>query len=100
MANLLVDERDQKFILHEMLNVEQLCQTSLYGHMSKDVIDSSLDAALKLALRESYPIMSEADREGCTVEEGSARVPRCYHRLKKHYDEGKWPAAHRAVTEL
>ncbi len=94
MANLLVDERDQKFVLNEMLNVEQLCQTSLYDHLAKDVIDSSLDAALKLALKESYPIMSEADSEGCRLENGNVRVPPCYHRLKEHYDAGKWPAAH------
>ena len=94
MRNLLVDERDQRFVLHEMLKVEELCETTLYGHLSKDVIDASLDAALKLAVKESYPIMAEADREGCRLENGNVKVPRCYHRLKEHYDQGKWPSAH------
>jgi alkylation response protein AidB-like acyl-CoA dehydrogenase len=94
MPNLLVDERDQKFVLHEMLKVEELAQTSLYSHVSKDVIDASLDAALKLALKESYPTMAQADREGCRLENGDVKVPQCYHRLKELYDRGKWPAAH------
>jgi len=88
MTNLLVDARDQKFVLHEMLKVEQLFETPLYGHLSPEVIDSSLDAALALAVNESYPIMVEADREGCRLEDGSVRVPRCFHRLKRHYDQG------------
>lgn len=94
MANLLVDQRDQKFVLHDMLGIEELCSTSLFGHLSKDVIDASLEAALKLAEKESYPIMTEADREGCRLENGEVRVPGCYHRLKAHFDEGKWPSAH------
>ncbi len=94
MGNLLVDERDQKFVLHEMLGIGDLTKTSLYGHLTKEDIDAALDAALKLALKESYPIMAEADREGCHLENGSARVPRCYHRLKSHYDQGGWPSAH------
>lgn len=94
MHNLLVDGRDQKFILHEMLHIEELCGTSLYGHLSKEVIDASLEAALKLAEQESYPIMAEADREGCRLENGNALVPRCFHRLKEHYDKGQWATAY------
>lgn len=94
MKNLLVDERDQKFVLHEMLNIGELCETSLYGHLSKETIDAALDAALKLAVKESYPIMAEADREGCRLEKGSALVPKCFHRLKEYYDQGKWPGGY------
>ena len=94
MNNLLVDQRDQRFVLHEMLNVGELCETSLYGHLTKDVIDVSLEAASKLAVKESYPIMGEADREGCRLENGTVYVPRCYHKLKAHFDQGKWASAH------
>ena len=94
MKNLLVDKRDQKFVLHEMLNIGQLSRTPLYGHISREVIDSSLDAALELAVKESYPTMAEADREGCRVEDGKVRSPRCYHRLKGLYDRGGWSPAY------
>jgi alkylation response protein AidB-like acyl-CoA dehydrogenase len=87
MQNLLIDERDQRFVLHEMLNIAQLAKTSLFGHLTKESIDRSLRAALELAVKESYPVMAQADQEGCHLENGEVRVPRCYHRLKKHYDQ-------------
>lgn len=94
MHNLLIDARDQKFILHEMLNISQLTQTATYAHLSRETIDASLKAALELAVKESYPIMAEADREGCRLESGEVRVPRCYHRLKKHYDQAELSTAY------
>jgi alkylation response protein AidB-like acyl-CoA dehydrogenase len=86
MYNLLIDPRDQKFVLNEMLNIRQLCETACFDHLTPATIDASLDAALELAVKESYPIMAEADQEGCRLENGEVRSPRCYHRLKEHYD--------------
>ncbi len=86
MSNLLVDPRDQKFVLHEMLNIRQLCETEAFGHLTAETMDASLQAALEMAMKESYPVMAEADREGCRLENGEVRSPRCYHRLKEHYD--------------
>jgi alkylation response protein AidB-like acyl-CoA dehydrogenase len=88
MANLLVDRRDQNFVLNEMLNIGALFQTSHYGHLSDEVVNASLTAALQLAEQVSYPTMAAADREGCRLENGDVKVPHCYHHLKKHYDEG------------
>ncbi len=91
MKNLLVDERDQKFVLHEQLRVEELGKTNLYGHITREVIDLSLGAAVDLAVRESYPTMAAADREGCRLEDGCVSVPRGFKRLKEQYDKGGWP---------
>ncbi len=86
MSNLLIDPRDQKFVLHEMLQIRNLCETAAFGHLTAEAMDASLQAALELAMKESYPVMVEADREGCRLENGEVRSPRCYHRLKEHYD--------------
>lgn len=86
MYNLLIDPRDQTFVLHEMLDIRQLCETDCFGHLTAETMDASLQAALDLAVKESYPIMAEADREGCRLENGDVRSPRCFHRLKEHYD--------------
>ncbi len=91
MRNLLVNERDQKFVLHEQLCVEELSKTRRYGHMSREIIDLSLGAAIDLAVKESYPIMAKADREGCRLENGSVFVPRSFKRLKDEYEKGGWP---------
>jgi alkylation response protein AidB-like acyl-CoA dehydrogenase len=94
MPNLLIDGRDQKFVLNEMLNIGQLCETACYDHLTSKMIDASLQAALELAEKESYPIMVDADREGCRLEDGEVRVPSCYHRLKKHYDQAELASAY------
>ena len=60
MYNLLIDPRDQMFVLHEMLNIRQLCETDAFGHLNAETIDASLKAALELAVKESYPVMAEA----------------------------------------
>jgi alkylation response protein AidB-like acyl-CoA dehydrogenase len=94
MYNLLIEPRDQKFVLHEMLNIRQLCETEAFGHLTAETIDASLQAALELAVKESYPVMAEADREGCRLENGQVLAPRCYHRLKEHYDKAELATAY------
>jgi hypothetical protein len=86
MYNLLIDPRDQNFVLHEMLNIGQLCETDCFGHLTAEAMDASLQAALEMAVKESYPVMAEADRQGCRLENGDVRAPRCHHRLKEHFD--------------
>ncbi|MEJ2153732.1 MAG: acyl-CoA dehydrogenase [Desulfobacteraceae bacterium] len=86
MNNLLIDPLDQKFVLHEMLNIRKLCDTDCFGHLNAETIDASLQAALEMAMKESYPVTAEADRQGCRLENDEVRSPRCYHRLKEHFD--------------
>jgi hypothetical protein len=35
MSDLRVDQRDEQFVLNEMLDVEALLKTSLFGHLSR-----------------------------------------------------------------
>jgi alkylation response protein AidB-like acyl-CoA dehydrogenase len=56
------------------------------------MLDMSLDAAMELAVRESYPTIMEADMEGCRFENGKVHVPEAYHRLKELFDRGDWPS--------
>jgi alkylation response protein AidB-like acyl-CoA dehydrogenase len=90
MKNLLVDPRDQKFVINEMLGVEELFETPFFGHLSQKTLDMSLDAAAELATRAFYPTIMEADTQGCRLESGAVYVPECYRRLKDHFDQGNW----------
>ena len=45
MANLLVDERDVKFVLYEQLRIEELCESEKYAEFSREMFDMVLDAA-------------------------------------------------------
>lgn len=91
MKNLLVNRRDQQFVLFEMLDLEkELCAAERFAEYPREVIDMTLDVAHKLAVEEVYPTLMEADREGCRLDGGSVRVPRCFHKLKKLFVEGGW----------
>ncbi len=90
MANLVVDERDAKFVLYEQLNIEELSHAEKYSEYSRDMCDMVLDAAQKLAENELWPTRIAGDIEGVTLRNGTAEVPKCFHRAYKHVCEGGW----------
>jgi alkylation response protein AidB-like acyl-CoA dehydrogenase len=92
MANLILDERDQKFVLFEMLEVDKLCEHPRYQEFSRELFDMILAEARRLAVDEIFPALVEGDREGCRHEEGQVFVPKAFHRCYQLYCEGGWGA--------
>ncbi|MBW2596982.1 MAG: acyl-CoA dehydrogenase [Deltaproteobacteria bacterium] len=92
MANLIVDARDQRFVLHEMLGIEDLCESPRYADFSRDVFDMILNEAEKFAVEEMFPTLVESDKEGCRLENGEIFVPKSFHRLYRLFCEGGWGA--------
>ncbi len=90
MASLIIDPRDQKFVLYEMLNVEELCKTPLYADFSRDLFDMTLTEAERFATGVVFPCLAEGDREGCRLENGNVHIPKCFHRCARIYREGGW----------
>ncbi len=90
MAKVILDERDQRFVLYEMLEVHRLCEHPRYADFSRDLFDMILTQAEKFATEEIYPTLAEADREGCRLEDGQVKVPQCFHRLYRLFCEGGW----------
>lgn len=92
MANLILDERDQRFVLNEMLEVGKLCESAQYADFSADMFDMVMTQAQKLAIEEIFPTLKESDEQGCRLENGQVHVPECFHRPYKLYVEGGWNA--------
>ncbi len=90
MANLLVDERDVKFVLYEQLKIDELCESERYAEFSKEMFDMVLDAAQKLAEKELWPTNADGDAKGVTLENGQVKVPESFHNAYRHYCEGGW----------
>jgi hypothetical protein len=90
MGSMIIDERDHKFVLHELLGVEKICRGK-YADFSKDTFDMILAEAQKLAEKEIFPVLAAGDREGCHIVDGQVRVPPSFHRVYKVYCEGGWP---------
>ena len=99
MANLILDERDQNFVLFEMLEIDKLCELERYTDFSKDMFEMILTEAQKFAVEEIFPTLAESDKEGCRLENGQVHVPKCFHRPFKLFCEAGWncmsfPAEH------
>ena len=95
MAKLLVDDRDQSFVLYEMLEMGKLCNSPLFAEHSREVFDMVLSAAHKFAVSELVPTNKEGDEEGCTYEPETqtVKVPECYKAPFKMLGEGGWIAS-------
>jgi alkylation response protein AidB-like acyl-CoA dehydrogenase len=92
MANLLVDERDVKFVLYEQLRVEELCESEPFKEFSREMFDMVLDAAQKLAEKELATINADGDAKGVVLENGQVKVPESFHQAYQLYCEGGWAA--------
>jgi alkylation response protein AidB-like acyl-CoA dehydrogenase len=90
MANLLVDERDVKFVLYEQLGIEKLCESERYSEFSRETFDMVLDAAQKLAETELWPINADGDRIGVRFEDGQVHVPPSFHKAYQLFRDGGW----------
>jgi hypothetical protein len=90
MSNLLVNARDQEFLLFEQLGIEKLFQTEAFKDYSKDDALMMMTEAEKMALNVILPTYTVGDKEGCSFKDGKVSVPRSFREPYKKYVEGGW----------
>ncbi len=93
MSNLLVNTRDQKFLLYEQIGIDRLFGFEKYADYSKEVVDMVLSEAEKMAVEVIAPTLEEGDREGAQFRDGKAYAPRCFHGPFKTFAEAGWICA-------
>ena len=72
MSGNLVDERDLKFVLFDLLGVQDLAQTERFEHIDQETLEMLLNEALKFSEQRLYPLNLEGDKIGVKYEGGSA----------------------------
>jgi alkylation response protein AidB-like acyl-CoA dehydrogenase len=92
MSNLLVNARDQHFLLFEQFGIEKLFATEMFKDFSKEDVLMMMNEAEKIALNVILPTYEVGDKEGCTFKDGKVTVPKCYHDAFKKYCEAGWLA--------
>ncbi len=92
MSNLLVNMRDQQFVLFEQFGIEKLFEAELYKDFSKDDVLMMMNEAEKMALNVILPTYEAGDKQGCTFKDGKVTVPECYRDAFKKYCEAGWLA--------
>jgi alkylation response protein AidB-like acyl-CoA dehydrogenase len=96
MPSTLVDGRDQKFVLYEMFNAEELCRYPLYADFSRDMFDMVLAEAEKFGKEVIFPSYHEGDKEGARLEKDGVHVPKVFHEVYRKYCEAGWLAMSKA----
>ena len=66
MLNSLVDTRDLKFVLFDILKVQNLNQYSDFSDYDRESLESLIDLVEKISVNEFHKTFEPADREGCT----------------------------------
>jgi len=90
MSNLLVNRRDQEFVLFEQLGIEKLLESEVYSGFSKDDLLMIMNEAEKLAVNVIAPTLKEGDEVGCHLKDGVVSVPKCFREPYKAFCEGGW----------
>ncbi|MGC9323197.1 MAG: acyl-CoA dehydrogenase [Desulfomonilia bacterium] len=94
MASLWVDERDMRFILHEVFKIgDEILGKPPFDYHDADMVNMVISEAAKLTENEIAPTYpDEVQRKPVEVvfKDGNVIVPEVYHRLYQLYCEGGW----------
>jgi alkylation response protein AidB-like acyl-CoA dehydrogenase len=90
--NPIIDSRDVKFVLFELLELEKFVKSyPKYADFDREAFESTLDLAEKVAVEKVYPTFKESDKEGCKyfANTREVKIPKCYHSaLNAYYEAG------------
>ena len=92
MTTYTAPQRDMRFVLHEVLDVEQLAALPGYEEATADTVDAIIEEAAKVAEEILFPLNQSGDREGCTFENGVVRTPEGFKDAYDQFTEAGWAA--------
>ena len=76
MANYIVDEHDQAFVLFEQLKMDELTKFPKYADFSREIFDMTLAEARKFAVEVLEPTVEAGEKEGCPSSTGRSMCRR------------------------
>ncbi|MGD0022031.1 MAG: acyl-CoA dehydrogenase [Smithellaceae bacterium] len=87
--NPLIDSRDVRFVLFELLQADKLSKYDKFSGFDKDTYEATLELAEQLAVEQVYPANAEADKTGAKYdpETKSVTIPEGYKSAMKLYKE-------------
>ena len=87
--NQLIDSRDVRFTLFEMLEVEKLNRFEAFQDFDRSVYEDTLELAEKIAIQLFYPTNAEGDKAGLKFDPktGEVKVPESFKKAFNAYIE-------------
>lgn len=91
--NLLVDSRDVRFVLFEMLDAGSLVKYPKFSEFDPETFESILELAEKIAVKNVYPCNSEGDKTGVKYDPVTheVNIPPCYMAAKDILNSSGFP---------
>ena len=93
MAAKFVSERNIKFLLYEVFDLESLTKYEYYSEHNRKMFDMVLKAAVKLGKDLLFPIFEEMDRHQPELVNGEVKVHSSVKTIMKEFGEGGWIAS-------
>jgi butyryl-CoA dehydrogenase len=93
MAEKFISERNLKFLLYEMFDVESLLQYPRYADHSREVFDMVMDTAMKMGKDIFKPIFSEMDKNPPEYVKGEVKVHPQVRTIMRECGAGGWIGA-------
>src|SRR5215813_13944537 len=94
MASQWVNERDSKFLLHEVLKIDQeILGKAPFGDIDPEMVDMVVDGAARFAegeLAPHYPDEAHGKPVEAVFKDNVVYVPEAYKTLWKQFAEGGW----------
>ena len=90
VAAKFVSERNIKFLLYEVFDVESLTTHEYYKEHNRKMFDMVLKAAVKLGKDLLFPIFEEMDRNQPELLNGEVKVHPSVKTIMKEFGEGGW----------
>ena len=87
--NPLVDSRDVRFVLFELLQAHKLAAYDVFAAFDRDTYEATLDLAEKIAVERVYPSNAEGDKTGAQYDPKTkiVTVPDLYKSAKAVFNE-------------
>jgi len=82
--------RDMRFVMNEVLNVEQAFADMGYEDCGSDTIDAVLDEAAKFCENVLSPLNQSGDQEGCQWSESGVKTPQGFKEAYQQFVENGW----------
>jgi len=85
-----ISMRNLKFLLYEVFQIEELCQTPYFQDHNREVFDLTLDTALKIGQDQLRPVLREMDLNPPLFSHGEVKVHPSVRGFMKEFGEGGW----------
>lgn len=83
---------DVKFLLHDVLHVEQLSALPGYEEATPELIDTILEEGAKFCEEVLQPLNQVGDQVGSTLDKGQVKTPPGFADAFRQFVKGGWPA--------